>query len=404
MSPPVPGFIRKLPLKANELALVVVILSVVVLTTLLDSNHSYWNEPGPSAIDIARQTALLGIFSLGSAVVIISGGIDLSAGSMIAFSGTVCASIMVLLAPGAMRDASPLGSTVMSIAISGSLLVGFLVGSLHAWLITVVGLPPFVATLATLVGLRSLGRAICENVTETMFGGKSTQIQIYDEQFRYLSTSVWIPVLVFVLLIACIGLLLSRTVVGRHIYALGGNEAAARLSGIRTDRVKWIVYSLGAITSTIAGILYIGEQSVAEPQTLGRGYELNAIAAAVLGGCSLRGGIGTAAGTALGALFLRVVIDGIAKIIKTGADVYEGLVVGLVVVMAVAFSQFRQSLKRGKEVFPGALGVVSLITLALLLGVLATLMSVSTVGYVAAAATLIVLSVIKLFEARRKKA
>jgi ribose transport system permease protein len=401
MSPPVPGFIRKLPLKANELALVVVILSMVVLTTLLDSNHSYWNEPGPSAIDIARQTALLGIFSLGSAVVIISGGIDLSAGSMIAFSGTVCASIMVLLAPGAMRDASPLGSTVMSIAISGSLLVGFLVGSLHAWLITVVGLPPFVATLATLVGLRSLGRAICENVTETMFGGKSTQIQIYDEQFRYLSTSVWIPVLVFVLLIACIGLLLSRTVVGRHIYALGGNEAAARLSGIRTDRVKWIAYSLGAITSTIAGILYIGEQSVAEPQTLGRGYELNAIAAAVLGGCSLRGGIGTAAGTALGALFLRVVIDGIAKIIKTGADVYEGLVVGLVVVMAVAFSQ---SLKRGKEVFPGALGVVSLITLALLLGVLATLMSVSTVGYVAAAATLIVLSVIKLFEARRKKA
>src|SRR5204863_6688681 len=135
--------------------------------------------------------------------------------------------------------------------------------------------------------------------------------------------------------------LLSRTVTGRHLYALGGNEEAARLSGIRTDRLKWFAYCFGSVTASIAGILYICDQSVADPQTLGRGYELNAIAAAVVGGCSLQGGIGTIPGTVLGCLFLRTVIDGIAKIIKTGADVYEGLIVGIVVVIAVAFIQLR---------------------------------------------------------------
>ncbi len=330
------------PLTANEMGLLGAIVLVLVLTTLLDGNHNYWNEPWLSAEDIARQTALLGIFSLGAAVVIIAGGIDLSSGSMIAFSGTICATIMVLLAPDAMQNAEPLGLPIIVLAIVGTLVVGFLVGSLHAWLITVVGLPPFIATLASLVGLRSLGRVVCENVTEVQFGGKSSQIQIYDEQFRYLATSVWIPVVVFVVLTVCVWLLLGRTVVGRHIYALGGNEDAARLSGIRTGRAKWLAYCIGTMTATIAGILFIGDQSVADPQTLGRGYELNAIAAAVVGGCSLQGGIGTAPGTALGALFLRVVIDGVAKIIKTGADVYEGLIVGLVVVVAVAFSKFRE--------------------------------------------------------------
>ena len=118
-------------------------------------------------------------------------------------------------------------------------------------------------------------------------------------------------------------MLLRQTVVGRHLYALGGNEQAARLSGIRTDRLKWLAYCISAMCASLAGILFIGDQSVADPQTLGRGYELNAIAAAVVGGCSLQGGVGTVSGTILGCLFLRSVIDGIAKIIKTGADVYR---------------------------------------------------------------------------------
>lgn len=357
----------------SEWGLALAIVVVVVLTAVLDQQHTYQRNPWPSAVDIVRQTSMLGIFALGSAIVIIAGGIDLSSGSVIAFSGTICASILVVLAPEAMRTAQPVGWSVIAAAVAGTLLVGFCIGSLHAWLVTGVGLPPFVATLATLVGLRSLGRSVVESVSETWLGGKSTQIQIYDAWFRYLATSVWIPALIFILLAFAAWVLLTQTVVGRHLYAMGGNEEAARLSGIRTDRVKWLAYALSAMASSLAGILYIGDQSVADPQTLGRGYELNAIAAAVVGGCSLQGGIGTMQGTVLGVLFLRTVIDGVAKIIKTGADVYEGLIVGILVVVAVAFNQLRQSPSHSKHLFSGALGAVAGFVIVVLAATLAGL-------------------------------
>jgi ribose/xylose/arabinose/galactoside ABC-type transport system permease subunit len=205
-------------------------------------------------------------------------------------------------------------------------------------------------------------------------GNRSTQIQVYDQSFRYLATSVWIPVVLFLLLAALGWLMLSRTVTGRHLYALGGNEEAARLSGIRTDRMKWLAYCIGAMLSSVAGILYVGDQSVADPQTLGRGYELNAIAAAVVGGCSLQGGVGTMPGTVLGALFLRTVIDGVAKIIKTGADVYEGLIVGIVVVFAVAFGQW-DGRARGRRFFSGPIGAVAIVNLSLLAGAMVVLIA-----------------------------
>ncbi|MEX0710712.1 MAG: ABC transporter permease [Pirellulales bacterium] len=310
-------------LARSEAGLGLAVVAVVLLTLLFDQQRTYYYLPELSALDVLRHTSMLGIFALGAAIVIISGGIDLSAGSVIAFSGTICATLMVFLAPEAMQKAEPLGAGVIILAVGGTLVVGFLIGSLHAWLITVIGLPPFIATLATLVGLRSLARAVIENVTLHAFGARTTQIQIFDQQFRALTTSVWLRAALFLMLAVAAWVLLSRTVVGRHLYALGGNEEATRLSGIRTDRLKWLAYALSAMLSSIAGIFYIGDQSVADPQTLARGYELNAIAAAVVGGCSLRGGIGTIPGTVLGCLFLRVVIDGIAKIIKTGADVYE---------------------------------------------------------------------------------
>ena len=271
-----------------------------------------------------------------------------------------------------MRGGAVISLPVLGAAIAGTLVVGFLIGSLHAWLITVVRLPPFIATLATLVGLRSFAWAICENVTKTTLGGRSSQIQIYDERFRYLATSVWIPAVLFVVLALVAWLILGKTVLGRHLYALGGNEEAARLSGIRTDRIKWFAYCASAVLSSIAGILYICEVSVADPTTLGLGYELNAIAAAVVGGCSLQGGVGTIGGTVLGTIFLRTVIDGVAKVIKTGSKVYEGLIVGLVVVFAVAFSQ--TSRLRGREgFFAGPLGFVAAINLALIFGVMMVL-------------------------------
>jgi ribose/xylose/arabinose/galactoside ABC-type transport system permease subunit len=389
-------------LQRTELGLLLAIVVVIALTMVVDTRHNYWNNPRDSGVEILRQTAMLGIFTLGAAMVIIAGGIDLSSGSVIALSGSVCATLMLLLAPDQMRSAQPLGLGVICLAIAGTLVVGLLIGSLHAWLITVVELPPFVATLASLVGLRSLARALVGYFNE----GRS-QISFYDEQFRYLATSVWIPVVLFIILSLSAWLMMSRTVTGRHLYALGGNENAARLSGIQTNRLKWLAYCISAFLSSLAGILYAGAGAAASPETVGKGYELNAIAAAVVGGCSLQGGVGTIPGSVLGCLFLRCVIDGVAKIIKTSADIYEGIIVGGVVVVAVAFTQLRRARKRGQRFFPGGLGIASIVALALLLGVLAMLFGQKfaiggkAVGGIVGVTTLVFLGLVWLLENRR---
>ncbi|MEK6236301.1 MAG: ABC transporter permease, partial [Planctomycetales bacterium] len=331
------------PLQRTEWGLLAAIVAVVTLTIFLDKNQVYWNNSETAAREVLRQSAMLGIFALGSAVIIISGGIDLSCGSVIAFSGSFCAVAMLVLAPEAMINDEPVGPAVVAAAIGLTLLAGFLIGSMHAFLITQVGLPPFVATLASLVGLRSVGRILVKNVTGAYYNGNgSTQINIFDDSFRELGKNVWIPAGVFCVMALAIWVLLSRTVVGRHLYAMGGNEKAAELSGIRTNRLKWMAYCIGAMLSSLAGIMYVADQSVADPQTLGRGYELNAIAAAVVGGCSLQGGVGTVPGTVFGVVFLRVAIDSVAKVIKADATAYEGLIVGMLVVLAVAFNELQQ--------------------------------------------------------------
>jgi ribose/xylose/arabinose/galactoside ABC-type transport system permease subunit len=393
------------PIRFNEIALIGAILLTILLTMAIDQNHSYLKDPWVSAVDIARNTALLGIFALGATVVIIAGGIDLSSGSMIAFSGTITASIMLALAPAEMRDLKPVGGVVIACALSGAILAGLIVGTLHAWLITSIRLPPFIATLATLVGLRSFARALCEYTTTTFWSSKSAQINVYDPFFKMLRENVSIPVTVFIFLAIITWVILSMTVLGRHIYALGGNEQAARLSGIRTENVKWFAYCFAATTAAIAGIFYVANESVAAPVNQGRGHELNGIAAAVVGGCSLQGGLGTVFGTVLGALFLRVVIDAVAKIIKTGADVYEGLIVGIVVVIAVTFSQLSQIIASGNKMFAGALGICVIPVLALVAGSI-VLMTAGDWGRAGGAATTIVtlalLGGLKAYESLRR--
>jgi len=391
-------------LRPGEWALLAAILIAIMLTALIDANHSYWFRPLESLRDIARNTALLGIFALGATVVIIAGGIDLSAGSMIALSGTVAAATMVALAPAAMLGFKPVGPAIVAVACLASLLVGFLVGTLHAWLITAVRLPPFIATLATLVGLRSFARALCESTTAAFTPTKSALINVSDPLFKAVRDNVWIPVAVFGLLAFATWLILTRTVLGRHVHALGGNEQAARLAGIRTDNVKWFAYCFGAMTAALAGLFYVANESVAAPVNQGRGHELNAIAAAVVGGCSLTGGVGTVPGTVLGAIFLRVVIDAVSKIIKTGADVYEGLIVGIVVVIAVTFSQVGQLAKGGRRLLPGPLGLCAIPTLALLCGAVVAMMATGPAGLAAGLAALIFLALVRTWETRGGRA
>jgi ribose/xylose/arabinose/galactoside ABC-type transport system permease subunit len=345
-----------------EFKLIVSWLLVVIATMVLDANHTYWNASADSAQLVLRQTVLLGFFALGSAIIIISGGIDLSSGSVIAMSATVFGSLMIVLDPEGFK-AGHVSPTAVVLGIAGTLLVGVLVGTLHAWLITSVGLPPFVATLATLVGLRSFGRGL----TPTLTGGKS-QIDFPDADLRDVLKDVTSISIVFLVFACLLWFLMSRTVTGRHLQAMGGNEQAAKLSGIRTDRLKWLAYVLGAVSASIVGIISFADNGSAKPDIMARGYELNAIAASVIGGCSLQGGIGTIPGTVLGCLFLRTIIDAVQKIVGAGADVFEGMIVGIVVVVAVTFSQRGGGKLIGKRYFSNEIGWSVIPALGLLSG------------------------------------
>lgn len=387
----------------NEIGLALATVLAVVIAGALDSNHTYFDSPGPSLTNILRQTATLGIFALGSTVVIIAGGIDLSCGAVIAFSGTIFCGILLALNPLGVQGVGDahIAAGEYAVAVAGTLVTGVLIGSLHTWLITVVGLPPFVATLATLVGLRSLARAIIGPITAATVGRPDAKIYLQDSSFSDIAGAVPFLVCLFAVLAFFTWFLLTRTVVGRHLYALGGNEDAARLSGLRTDRLKWLAYSFGALCSTLAGIILIGQIGRAGPENVGLGYELNAIAAAVVGGCSLKGGVGTVPGTVLGALFLRTVMDGIAKIVKGSSDVYEGFIVGIVVVIAVAVNQSGPARDSSRKLFPGVMGAINIVTLSILLGTAVFLIVGGRPGLVVGGLAFVSMSALKILQSRR---
>jgi ribose/xylose/arabinose/galactoside ABC-type transport system permease subunit len=190
-------------------------------------------------------------------------------------------------------------------------------------------LPPFIATLATMAGLRSLATILSQNRT----------INVSIDAYRVLGSNPWVTLSIFTGVAVFMSVLMGWTVLGRHLFALGGNETAARLSGLRTRRLKAIAYGLSGTLSALGGILFTGLSGQADSR-LGVTYELTAITAAVVGGCSLSGGVGSIRGTVLGLLLTQIVIKGTGIVVR-GIDStqIEGLVLGTVVVVAVAFNQ-----------------------------------------------------------------
>ncbi|MCA9198490.1 MAG: ABC transporter permease [Planctomycetales bacterium] len=395
----------------NECGLLIAILVVAAVTAAFsDAYHSSAGLADTGRI-IARESALVGIFALGAAVVIISGGIDLSAGSVIAFSGMLFFGFLISLVPNEESTGWPntddIALWIVALATLGTLAVAVLIGSFHAWLITVIRLPPFVATLASLVGLRSLARLLVQDITQLQYNQRQETIGIADE----LLTSVarenwWITCVIWLVLCLATWILLSKTTIGRHLYAMGGNEEAARLSGIRTERLKWLAYCISSVTAAISGILYACYITTSSPASDGMGYELNAIAAAVVGGCSLTGGVGTIAGVILGTVFLRLVIDSVAKLFKSQPDIFEGSVVGALVILAVALNELRGDGGFRKRFFPGALGILNVGILTSLAGVLAAATSSTGKlrnGLIVAATVLVALAARAIVEMRVEK-
>lgn len=351
--------------RSVEFKLVCAWLAVIAITSWIDPNRTYLNSPGVSSEMILRQAVILGFFALGSAIIIISGGIDLSSGSMIALSATIFGCLMMILDPEGFEEGK-IKTWVVIVSAGGSILTGFMVGTLHAWMITSIGLPPFIATLGTLVGLRSFSRVLVNYLT------KKSQIDFPDDNLRNVLKDVYNFSWVFLLLALGLWFLMSRTVIGRHLHAMGGNEQAAKLSGIRTDRLKWLAYVIGAVTASLVGIIDFASNGSAAPEAIARGWELNAIAASVIGGCSLQGGIGTIPGTILGCFFLRTVIDSVSKIVDIGADMFEGMIVGIVVVIAVTFSQRGSKVAR-QPLFSSEIGWCAIPILGLASGMVFTL-------------------------------
>ncbi|MBV8609213.1 MAG: ABC transporter permease [Singulisphaera sp.] len=325
--------------RAPEWGLVAGIAVVLGLIYALEPSHAFFSPY--SLRNLIHNIALHGVLAIGAAIVIIAGGIDLSVGAVVALASVVSAKLVTAWLPGASASSPSIAVVVAAVALT--LLMGLAVGMMHALMINRFYLPPFIATLATMAGLRSLALILSKNQS----------VNVSFDAYRLLGRDPWYTVPLFLAVAVAASVVMGATVLGRHLYALGGNETAARLSGLSIPRLKTIAYALSALLSALGGILYTGKDGQARG-TMGVSYELYAITAAVVGGCSLSGGVGSIRGTVLGLTLIQIIIKGTGLVVKPftlnigswafrfqGIDStqVEGLVLGLVIVAAVAFNQ-----------------------------------------------------------------
>uniref|UniRef100_A0A7C3MJS3 ABC transporter permease n=1 Tax=Dictyoglomus thermophilum TaxID=14 RepID=A0A7C3MJS3_DICTH len=274
--------------------------------------------------NILRAFSWIAISGFGILMVIITGGIDLSVGSVMAMSGLITA--MMLKA-----------NFGVFLSIIGGILIGAFIGFINGLLISKTNLPPFIATLGTM----NIARGFCYGIT----GGWPVRdlprsfniLGQYDIPF--LGVGIPLPVVFMIILGIITSIFLNRTSWGYRIYAVGGNEQAARLSGINTGRVKILVYTLCGILTAIGGILMTARLGVAAP-TAASGYELDVIAAAVIGGASLTGGEGTVLGVIIGAAIMQVLRTGMVLL---GFPAYwQPSAIGAIIIAAIIFDQYRK--------------------------------------------------------------
>ena len=263
-------------------------------------------------LNVAQQTSINAIVAVGMTYVIVSGGIDLSVGSIVALSGVVL---------GVLLQTQPL-----PVALLGALAVGVGCGLLNGGLVSWGGLPPFIVTL----GMMSIARGAALLFTE------GRPVSGFDPGFRSLATGhlgfVPAPVVVMIAVYGLAHLVLTRTTFGRYVYAIGGNEEATRLSGVAVRVHKTAIYAVSGLMSAVAAVILTARLNSAQP-IAGMMYELDAIAATVIGGTSLMGGEGTLAGTLVGALIMGVLRNGLNLL---GVSSFlQQIVIGGVIVGAV---------------------------------------------------------------------
>ena len=304
-------------------SLIALVLMFVALSLASDKFLSLDN-----GLNVLRQISINLCLSIGMTLVILSGGIDLSVGSVLAIAGAVAAGLLksgiVLPACGVMLQFTVFGGILAGLA------VGLLFGFFNGLVITRFRLPPFVATLGTL----SIARGV------TQLWTKGYPITGLGSGFDFLGSGHFLripmPVWISAVLVLVFTVVTRATVFGRYLYAIGGNEQAARLSGINLNRMKVGVYALGGLMAGVAGLLLTARLDSATPSA-GIGYELDSIAAVVIGGTSLSGGRGSIFGTVLGCLIIGILNNGL--VLLNVLPFWQQVIKGFVILAAVALDR-----------------------------------------------------------------
>ena len=294
------------------------LILLCVVMTILSPYFLTFNN----LFNVGTQIAVVAIVALGQTFVIVSGGIDLSVGSVLGLAGIV------------FGWATAVANLPLPVALALGIGVGALAGLTNGLLITLANLPPFIATLAMLSAARGLALVISNGQPLSPIPATIRALGSGD-LFGFVPLPV---VLMLVMWALTIGILRS-TYAGRCMYAIGGNEEASRLSGINVSRQKVLIYSLSGLFAGIAGVLLTARLASASPQA-GFTYELDAIAAVVIGGASLSGGVGSASGTLIGALVLGVLRNGL-NLLNVSAF-WQQVVIGAVIALAVMTDTLRR--------------------------------------------------------------
>ncbi|TVX97324.1 ABC transporter permease [Cohnella terricola] len=295
------------------------LIALVIVFTLSSENFFRFDN----IIGILLSTAVIGVLALGSTFVIITGGIDLSVGTVMTFSSVMTGVIITFW------------NMQIPYGIAGGILAGALCGLLSGLAVAKMKIPPFIATLAMMMITKGLSLVI--SGTKPIYFDKPhaegfTKLSLGSVTNWLIGVEIPNAVLIFFGLAIVAGLILTKTIIGRYNFALGSNEEATRLSGVNVNAWKIAIYTITGAFSGIAGILMASRLNSAQP-ALGSGYELEAIAAVVIGGTSLSGGQGTILGTVIGALIMSVLTNGL-RILSVPQE-WQTVIIGLVVIGAV---------------------------------------------------------------------
>lgn len=323
------------------LALVLIVVTFEVLGWLLMNDSFLFNTRAnvDTLFNEARlqiiilQVSIIGIIALGVTQVIISGGIDLSSGSIVGATAMIVMSFaQTALVNGNPNPKAIFGDWAMDLPVLAPIVVGLgcglIAGMINGLLIAYTRIPPFIATLGMMVSARGLSK----------WWSNGNPISFPTEQYAAIGKGM-MPVMIFVTLAILFHLVLRYTVYGKHTYAIGSNEDAARMSGIKVARHKVIVYTIAGMLASIAAIV-LSSKNLTAQAGMGVMYELDAIAMTVIGGVSLQGGRGSIIGTVIGALIFGVIISGFT-FLRLDAY-YQEMVKGMIIVGAVVLDQWRQ--------------------------------------------------------------